>query len=100
MQMRAEPIAKTLQAVFEGLGASKKGARLEVCGALVSLLDEEEKKHIKPWNLQGGVLTLHIDSPARMYALNLKKARLLKQLQESTSPGAVKEIRLRIGALR
>lgn len=98
--MRAEPIAKTLQAVFEGLSAPKKDARQEVCAALVSLLDEEEKKHIKPWNLESGVLTLHIDSPARMYALNLKKNRLLQQLRERIKPQAVKEIRLRIGALK
>lgn len=98
--MRAEPIAKTLQSVFEGLSAPKKDARQEVCGALVSLLDEEEKKHVKPWNLQSGILTLHIDSPARMYTLNLKKARLLQQLRERIKPQAVKEIRLRIGALK
>jgi hypothetical protein len=98
--MRAEPIAKTLQAVFEGLSAPKKDPRQEVCGALVSLLDEEEKKHVKPWKLESGVLTLHIDSPARMFALNLKKARLLQQLRERIKPQAVKEIRLRIGALK
>lgn len=98
--MRAEPIARTLEAVFKELSASKKDARQDVSNALLSLLDEEEKKHIKPQGLRGGVLTLHIDSPARMYALNLKKARLLKQLQERTEPRAVKDIRLRIGALK
>lgn len=98
--MRAEPIARTLEAVFKELTAAKKGAQEDAGSALLSLLDEEEKKHIKPQGLRGGILTLHVDSSARMYALNLKKARLLKQLQEKTEPRAVKDIRLRIGAIK
>ena len=96
--MRPEPIAKTLEAVFKELSSAKKDASEAACNELAALLDEKEKKHIKPQGLRAGVLTVHIDSPARMYALNLKKSQLLRKLQEKTGRDTVKEIRLRIGA--
>lgn len=98
--MQPEPIAKTLEAVFKELSVSKKDALQDVYSAIWLLLDEKEKKHTRPWRLKGGVLTLHIDSPAWMHALNLKKARLLKQLQEKIGRDTVKDIRLRIGVLK
>lgn len=68
--------------------------------ALLGLLDEKEKKHIKPHGLRSAVLTLYVDSPAWMYALNLKKAQLIRRLQEKISQDIVKEIRFRIGTIR
>ncbi len=81
--MKAEQIAKTLEAVFKELSASKKDTQQMVYNELMAQLDEKERRHIRPGSLHRGVLTLYIDSPAWMYSLNLKKARLLKRLQET-----------------
>jgi hypothetical protein len=97
--MQPELITKTLEAVFKELSSAKKDLSEMACNELTALLDEKERKHIRPQGLRAGILTVHIDSPAWMYTLNLKKAWLLQQLQEKIGRDALKDIRLRIGAL-
>ena len=98
--MKAEPISKTIEAVLWGLSSAKKEARYIVYEMLLEALDEKEKKHAQPLCLEKKILTLNVDSPAWMYSLNLKKARLLKTLQEKVGSDVIKEIRLKIGILK
>ena len=95
--MGVEPIGKTIEAVLKGLSQGRGGQQEAVGSAIMSLLDGQEKQHARPGRLSKAVLTLYIDSPTRMYALNLKKARLLEKLRSEFGQDAVCDIRLRIG---
>ena len=75
----------------------KKAKEQAVYNTLMSSLDKEEAVHIKPWNLYKKALTIYVDSPARMYSLNLKKNKLLKILQDKLSADIINEIHLKIG---
>lgn len=98
--MKTEPIRKTVEGIVQGLSSIKKDTRQIVYNEFMNQLDEKEKAHVRPWSLQNNILTLHIDSPSWMYSLNFKKSRLLKTLQEKSGRDIVKEIRLKIGALK
>ena len=98
--MKAEPIAKTIEAVFHQICSSQKNKQQVIYEILNSELDEKESRHIQPWDFKDKVLTLRVDSPGRMYLLNLKKAKLLKVLQEKAGKDIISEIRLRIGPVK
>lgn len=95
--MAIEPIGKTIGAIFKGLSSSGQDNKQRVYDTFLALLDVKEKRHIEPWSLQNKVLTLYIDSPARLYAFNLKKPRILKALQEKAGSSIIEQIRLKIG---
>lgn len=98
--MKAEPIAKTLEAVFRQISSAQKSHQQVIYEILNAELDKKELRHIQPWDFKDKSLTLRVDSPARMYALNLKKAKLLKVLQEKAGKDIISEIRLRIGPVK
>ena|SRR3989338_441100 len=98
--MKAEPIAKTLEAVFRQISSAQKSHQQVIYEILNSELDKKELRHIQPWDFKDKSLTLRVDSPARMYSLNLKKAKLLKVLQEKAGKDIISEIRLRIGPIK
>lgn len=95
--MAIEPIGKTIRTIFQGLSSSQQDNKQRVYDTFLALLDEKEKLHIEPWSLQNKVLTLYIDSPARLYVFNLKKPRILKALQEKAGSSIIEQIRLKIG---
>ena len=98
--MKAEPIAKIIEAVFRQISSAQKSQQQVIYEILNSELDKKELRHIQPWDFKDKALTLRVDSPARMYSLNLKKAKLLKVLQEKAGKDIISEIRLRIGPVK
>ena len=92
-----EPIGKTIGTIFQGLSSPRQDNKQRVYDTLLALLDARERLHVEPWSLQNKVLTLYIDSPARLYAFNLKKPRILKALQEKAGSSIIEQIRLKIG---
>jgi Dna[CI] antecedent, DciA len=98
--MKAEPIAKTLEAVFRQISSAQKSHQQVIYEILNSELDKKELRHIQPWDFKDKALTLRVDSPAWMFSLNLKKAKLLKVLQEKAGKDIISEIRLRIGPVK
>ena len=97
--MAPEQIGKTIAGILKGLGAAKKETKQLIYDTIMEQLDMREKQHIQPYNYRNGIVTLHIDSPAWMYAFNLKKKKFLKVLQEKAGE-EVKEIKLRIGLIK
>lgn len=97
--MAAEQIGKTIEGILKELVSVKKETKQVIYDTIIALLDEREKQHIQPYNYKNAVVTLHIDSPAWMYAFNLKKKQFLKALQEKAGE-EVKEIKLRIGVIK
>lgn len=98
--MGIEPISKTIEAVFEKISSSKKDEEQMIRSVLTEALNRKEAAHMRPFCLHKKVLTIHVDSPGWMYAMNLKKNKLLKILQEKAGVGIINEIRLRIGPLK
>ena len=98
--MRPERIKDTLEVILQKLHSQGKNKEEALSDILMSQLAPEERAHVQPWSLRKGVFTLHIDSPGWMYALNLKKAQLLKELQARTNRETIKDIRLRIGRVK
>lgn len=95
--MAVEPIGKTIGTIFRGLSSPGQDNKQRVYDAFLALLEEKERMHIEPWSLQEKVLTLCVDSPARLYAFNLKKSRILKALQAQVGSSIIEQIRLKIG---
>ena len=100
MKRAAEPIGKTLEAVFKDLTANQKSHQQLILEALDGFLDKEELAHIQPRALRDKALTLRVSSPARLYVLNLKKNKLLKMLQEKLGKDIISEIFLRVGPVK
>lgn len=96
----AEQIGKTVDALLKALQSDKKDTKQVIYDTILESLEENEKKHVQPYSYNNNVVILHIDSPARMYAVNLKKNQLLKKVQEKTGKEAVKDIKLRIGIIK
>ncbi|OGX26666.1 MAG: hypothetical protein A3J51_00485 [Omnitrophica WOR_2 bacterium RIFCSPHIGHO2_02_FULL_45_21] len=92
-----EPIGKTIGTIFRGLSSSRQDNKQRVYDTFLALLDAKERQHIEPWSLRDKVLTLYIDSPAWLYAFNLKKPQILKVLQEKAGSSIIEQIRLKIG---
>lgn len=95
--MAVEPIGKTIGTIFRGLNSSRQDNKQRVYDKFLDLLDAKERAHVEPWSLENKVLTVEIDSPAQLYAFNLKKPRILKALQEKTGSSIIEQIRLKIG---
>ena len=100
MKRAAEPIGKTLEAVFKELTARQKSHQQIILEALDEFLEKEELSHIQPRSLRDKTLTLRVSSPARLYVLNLKKNKLLKMLQEKLGEDIISEIFLRVGPVK
>lgn len=98
--MAVEQIGKTVEAILKALSSAKKETKQVIYDTIIESLDAREKKHIQPYSYKNNVVTLHIDSPTWMYAVNLKKNQILKIVQEKTGIEAVKDIQLRIGVLK
>lgn len=98
--MAFERIAKTIEDVLKGITLAKKDTKQIIYDTIIEQLDAEEKKHIQPYDFRKNIVTVHIDSPARMYAFNLKKKQLLAIVQKKAGEGAIKDIKLRIGIIK
>lgn len=63
-----------------------------------NLLNNLEMKHTQLMGLSEGELTIHVDSPAWLYQMKIKKATLLKRLKQEDFD--VKNIVFKIGKVR
>lgn len=94
-----EKLKDTIQSVFKELVAKKDGAvGPGPEGWIKKALTKNELGHIKFQYLRKGILGIVVDSSARLYSLNLKKASLLNKIKEFSSE--VKEIRFSIGDIK
>ncbi|HBR15911.1 MAG TPA: hypothetical protein DD723_10320 [Candidatus Omnitrophica bacterium] len=60
-----------------------------------NLLEKHEQKHVKFVGQRNGIVSVFVDSPARLYVMQVKKNKLLQRLQEE-NPG-ITEIQFKIG---
>jgi len=91
-----EHLKKTVAQVMAGLSVKKNispDADPEEC--LKKTLTKKELGHIKVKYFNKGIVGLSVDSSVWLYALNLKKEKMLALLKEEIS--SFKDIKLNIG---
>ncbi len=59
------------------------------------ILEQQELKHVKLVGPREGNLLVSVDSPAWLYHLRMRKAKILKQLQEKIPE--IKDITFKVG---
>lgn len=79
---------------------SRKDPKEEIWDSLKRFLDKKELRHIKPASFTKGVFFLNVDSPSRMYQLNLKKEAMFEYLENKFKQTEIKDIRFRIGKIK
>ncbi len=69
----------------------------EILDAWERVTNNLERKHTKITRFQNKILTVHVDAPAFLYQINLKKKKILKRLQEENIN--VEKVYFRIGKI-
>ncbi|MCA9401155.1 MAG: DUF721 domain-containing protein [Candidatus Omnitrophica bacterium] len=62
-----------------------------------SINNPKDLAHMKILGMKDGELTVILDSPSRLYHMNMKKASLMKNLREEG--GVIKKIKFKIGSI-
>jgi predicted nucleic acid-binding Zn ribbon protein len=88
-----DPIKKIIPQVIQNMSERKSGAEDKVQNLWQQSLGKDAR-HTKIAGLRDGVLMVHVDSPARLFHLNMKKKKILKHLQEGSD---VQNIVFKIG---
>jgi len=91
-------MATHIKLLIEGFLKKKKEDCAEqdkIEDVLNQSLDKETKKHISLKNISKGVLILHSDSSSFTYNFNLKKEKILAQIQKEFPK--IKGVKVKIG---
>ena len=90
-----QPIKEIINEVFKNLskGNSAQGNIVEAWRAVAG--EESKKTDIVQW--KEGVLKINVDSPARLFKLNLKKSQLIKEIKKEIS--SVEQIIFKVGKI-
>ena len=91
-------MATHIKLLIEGFLKKKKedcAEQEKIEEILNRFLDKETKKHINPKSISRGKLILHSDSSSFTYNFNLKKEKILKEIQKEFPE--IKGIRVKIG---
>lgn len=73
------------------------GKREKILNAWQKVAGEEASHRSRPIAIRKKVLTVEIDSSTWMYALNLEKGRILKELKKELRQYKVEGLRFRMG---
>ena len=88
-----QPIKEIILDIFKGL-SEKNRAEKDIVEVWRTVAGEEfHKTDIACW--KGGVLKIHVDSPARLFKLNLRKAQLVEEIKKEID--SVEQIIFKVG---
>lgn len=77
-----DSIKDIIPQVVEKIIRQRAGEQGALEQAWLDVLEKQDIKHVKLGGLRDGNLLVSVDSPARAYHLRMRKAKILKQLQE------------------
>jgi len=97
--VKPEGIGGVINQVIKKLDAKTHGQREDVVKAWQDAIDHDAVKHTKPVAIKKNILTIEVDSSARLYILNLKKKDILASMQKAVGKDKIEEIRFRIGEI-
>lgn len=100
MKTRPQPIKTAIEGFLRELLTNKKNTGEIITKALGECLEKKELKYVQPMELKNKVLIILAASPARAYALTLRKKKLLKLLQERLGQDIISEIFFRVGQIK
>lgn len=90
-----DSIKDIIPQVVEKIIRQRAGEQGALEQAWLDVLEKQDIKHVKLGGLRDGNLLVSVDSPARAYHLRMRKAKILKQLQEKI-PG-IRDIMFKVG---
>lgn len=90
-------IKDVVNKVIGGIADKRPDVHNKLDAVWKNLLTEQERKHAKLNGIKEGVLSVSVDSPAWLYQLRTRQAKILKQLKEDIPD--VKSIRFKIGSI-
>jgi len=89
-----DSIKDIIPQVVEKMARQRAGEQGALEQAWQDVLEKHDLKHVRLVGPRDGNLLVSVDSPARAYHLRMRKARILKQLQEKI-PG-IKDITFKV----
>lgn len=93
-----ELIKDILPAVIENLSGGKPEVQARINKHWSTLVEAKAARHAKPAGFKKGILTINVDSPAWVFALNFKRRGILTALQKEFKD--LTAIKFRIGAIK
>lgn len=90
-----DAIRDIVKKVIGGISSTGQQEQKDIQDLWKKILSEKEKKHARISGLKGGTLMVNVDSSAWLYQFNLKKGKILKDIQERGH--AIKGVYFKIG---
>ncbi len=98
MKRQPENIKDVVLKVFEQLSAGQPQAQPDWQRLLENIFDEKERRHVKLSGRKEQVLFFHVDSPAWLYQLNLKRPQILEKVQKEMPD--IQKVYFKIGMVK
>ncbi|MHB8573467.1 MAG: DUF721 domain-containing protein [Candidatus Dormibacteria bacterium] len=92
-----KPLSSSLSRALRSLGLESKVRQMVAIEAWSQVMGPRLVQEARAVKLERGVLTVDCGTPAMRHQLSLDRARLLERLAEILGPGAVREVKLRLG---
>ena len=92
-----EAIKGVLEHLVQDIEKKGPGTKDAVFGAWNKIVGTEGIRYSRPVGLRKQILTIEIDNSVWFYALNLKKASILKDLSLYLKKEKIKDVKFRMG---
>ena len=96
----AEHFSKLIGKVIGSLSGKERLGEEEINEAWRRSAGDAAARHTQPVSFKGASLVINVASSSWLYELSVRKKELLKSLESQLKGKKIKEIRLRIGAIK
>jgi len=96
-QRKPEGIGSILKKVVEEIETKNPDTKEKILNAWLKVSGKKAQEHSRPISLRRKVLTIEVDSSTWIFALNIKKGQLVKNIQKELGKEKIQNIRFRIG---
>ena len=93
-----DPIRDIVREVISNISQRKPDAQQKILRIWNSVIGDQLAKHTAIGGLKDNALTIHVDSPACLFQMNLKKRKFLDQLKEEIPE--LENINFKIGKVK
>ena len=93
-----DPIKDIIPQVIANISQKNPEGQLKIERVWQNIIDEKLKSHTAIGGFKDKVMTVHADSPACLFQLNMKRRKILKQLKEEIPE--LEDINFKIGKVK
>jgi hypothetical protein len=93
-----DEIKNIIPRVIQNISGKRAGQHIKLHHVWEALLPEKERSHAALGGFKDNRLTVHVDSPAWLFAMNLKKKKLLEAIQKEVPE--LTNIHFKIGKMK